>query len=83
MIDRCARSARSVNQNLGRMPTGVMARFIGGADVLRVSEKSPVRKQEASLHWIDQVTPKKRNVNCVDSRPRTKHNLISCLWTVT
>ncbi len=65
------------------MPTSGTTRFTGGASVILASGKMPVRKLEGFLLYKDQDIRNVRNVNYVDLGPRTKHNLISCLWTAT
>jgi hypothetical protein len=64
------------------MPTNGMTRFIGGVSVIPASGSLLARKWEESLLYKDQDIKNVRNVNCVDSKHRTKHKWTYYSWTV-
>jgi hypothetical protein len=78
LIDHCARPVKS---NPGHMLTNVITRSTGVVGVIHVLGSQPERKW-AELHLCrDQATKSVIDVNCVDSKHRTRHKWMCCLLT--
>ena len=79
LIDRYV---RIVNPSPGHMPTKGMARCTGGVNVTLALESLQAKKSAELLHYRGADIKNVEDVNCVDSKPKTDHNWMFCLWTV-
>ena len=64
------------------MPINGMTGYIGGVSVTPVSGSLRAKKWVVLQHYNDLAIRNTRNVSCVVSKHRTKHNLTCYSWTV-
>ena len=79
LIDRYV---RIVNPSPGHMPTKGMARFTGGVNVILALESLQAKKSAELLHYRGADIKNVEGVNFVDTKPKTGHNWMFCLWMV-